>query len=70
MAPAEEKEAADVRPCGFERRGEELGNVGCVLKAATTTTTTATKPANDGGHNHDCDNKEELKRKPVVERKE
>jgi len=61
VASAEEKEAEDVTPCGFERRGEQLGTAGCVLKATATTTTTTTKPANDGGHDHDYDKKEEAK---------
>ena len=63
------KEDEDVTPCGFERRGEQLGKAGCVLKATTTTTkpandgghdTTTTKPANDGGH--DYDKKEEARK--------
>ena len=61
VASAEEKEAEDVTPCGFERRGEELGKAGCVLKATTTTTTTTTKPANDGGHDYSKEEKEKKK---------
>ena len=61
VASAEEREAEDVTPCGFERRGEELGKAGCVLKATSTTTTTTTKPANDGGH--DCSKEEKEKKK-------
>jgi hypothetical protein len=66
VASKEEKGAEDVTPCEFERRGEQLGKAGCVLKASSTTTTTTTKPANDGGHDttkpandggHDYDHK-------------
>ena len=50
MASTEEKEAEDVTPCGFERRGEALGEAGCVRKATN---------ANDGSNDYNHNEREE-----------
>ena len=53
VASTEEKEAEDVTPCGFERRGEALGNAGCVLNATN---------ANDGSNDYNHKEREEAKK--------